>query len=187
MIRPKKRGFNRISLKSRWKVHPNVRFALEAIEIFLVVFVLSWFMKTYLIDFAATRDQSMLPTLNTGNHVVVEKYFNRDIASLESGNIIVFEKNNIINVKRIVGFPGDKVEIKSGYTFVNGKPIYEPYANTPSTFTFLPVIVPDNCVFVLNDDRTDPLDSRFYGGIPEENIIGRALMCFWPLSNIKTL
>lgn len=187
MINPQKIGLKGIGLKLHWISNPNVRFAVETIEIFLIVFALSWFTKTYVLDFLPTKDQSMLPTLNSGNHLVVEKYFNRDIASLENGNIIAIANGNTTEVKRVIGFPGDIVEIKNGYTFINGKPIYEPYANTPSNFTYLPLTVPEGHVFVLNDDRTDPIDSRSYGPIQEENIIGRVIICYWPLSYFNVL
>ncbi|UWG95495.1 signal peptidase I [Dehalobacter sp. DCM] len=187
MNSPQKIGLKKLGLKSRWKMPPTLRLLREIVEIFLIVFALSWVIKTYLLGFATTTDQSMLPTLNDQNHLVVEKWINKHIASLETGNIIVFTYGNATAAKRVIGLPGDKVEIKSGYTFINGQPIYEPYANTPATYTFLPVIVPQGAVFVINDDRTDPLDSRHYGFIYEKDIVGRAFVCFWPLSYMKTL
>lgn len=112
--------------------------------------------------------------------------------SIESGDVIAFYHNQKILLKRVVGMPGDIIEIDStGKLFVNGEEKYEPYASAlslePCDITF-PIQVPENSYFVLGDQRLTSMDSRSeaVGMISEDNLIGKAVLRVWPVDTITT-
>lgn len=96
-------------------------------------------------------------------------------------------------VKRIIGLPGDIVDIKNSKVYVNGEMINEPYlvnqniTNITSSNIKFPYTVPSNQYFVLGDNRQNSNDSRQWGTVPYENIIGKAMFVYFPISNIKKL
>jgi len=167
----------------------KARLPLEIIEILIIAFALSWFMKTYLVQFTQVGNSTMLPTLNQNNIVMVDKFFHDKMNTMQRGDIVAYiplEKEGI-EIKRLIGLPGDTVEIRNGYTYVNGQPLYEPYAQIPVSYIFKPIVVSDDELFVLNDNRTEMDDSRSDGNLSLEKLEGKALICVWPLTNIKSL
>lgn len=171
-------GENRAGIKSL------LNSCMEILEVFLIVFALSWLIRTYIFEPVKVQDGEMVPTLTIGSDLLEDKYFHRSVNSLNRGEIIVYNRDDRQDrkAKRVIGLPGEKVEIKNGYVFVNGLPIYEPYAATAVSLKFGPVIVPANSVFVLNDNRENQNDSRTSGYILQEQIEGKAFICLWPLT-----
>ncbi len=92
-------------------------------------------------------------------------------------------------IKRVVGLPGETLEIRGGKVFVDGDPLNEPYVENdpcapgyPRTCSFGPVTVPEGHYFMMGDNRTHSVDSRFFGPIPRDEVIGEALVRFWPVN-----
>ena len=114
----------------------------------------------------------------------------KNIAQKAISAISIFGKTDF--VKRVIGLPGDHVQIKDGAVFVNGQKLDEPYLN-PGTVTdshggmFIDIVVPDGYVYVLGDNRNNSTDSRMFGCIPTNKIEGRAVWRFWPLNKWKVL
>jgi signal peptidase I len=151
---------------------------------------------------------SMEPGLHNGQYLLVNKavYFKLDLSELskyipfidgadessrflfhgpERGDVIVFRYPRDPSrdfIKRIIGVPGDTVSIADGVVTVNGAPIDEPYINGGANSDLEPKVVPDGSYFVLGDNRPNSSDSRNWGFVPEENIIGKAMFSYWPLS-----
>lgn len=90
-------------------------------------------------------------------------------------------------VKRILGLPGEVLEIKSGYIYINGEKLEEPFPVNRDYFDFGPIIVPEQSYFMIGDNRPRSSDSRYWGPVPEENLLGRALFVFWPLNRIQVI
>lgn len=129
---------------------------------------------------------SMYPTIEKGDKLVVTKVY--DTGSLKRGNVIVFwsDELNTTLVKRLIGIPGDKIEImKDGSLYINGQLYPEPYVKQPGgkdgSFS-----VPENCFFFLGDNRRDSLDARYWNTpyIPAGKILGKAQMILFPLNRI---
>lgn len=165
------------------------RLLFEIIEIIIITFALSWFMKTYLIEFAKIEDNSMLPTLSPNSVVLVDKFMYSKLDNLNRGDIVVYLTSDKYSaeIKRVIGLPGDMVEIRNGFTYVNGRPIYEPYAEMPVAYLFEPVTVSNYELFVLNDNRDNNDDSRTAGNLSLQQLEGKALLSIWPVTSIKGL
>ncbi|MDR7471776.1 MAG: signal peptidase I, partial [Armatimonadota bacterium] len=90
-------------------------------------------------------------------------------------------------IKRIVALPGDAVEIRDGRLIVNGTPVDEPYLNGRPQGSFGPVVIPDDAVFVLGDNRNNSEDSRAFGPLKSEFIVGQAVLIYWPFPRARLL
>ncbi|MFB2982531.1 signal peptidase I [Microseira sp. BLCC-F43] len=87
-------------------------------------------------------------------------------------------------IQRIIGLPGDKVEIKGEQVYINNQTLQEKYIESPPNYQFGPVTVPAKSYLVLGDNRNNSCDSHFWGPVPRENIIGKATKRFWPYERI---
>ena len=106
----------------------------------------------------------------------------------ERFNIIVcFSPDNIILVKRVIGLPGDKLEIKNSQLYINDKLTEEKYLTEVMNTDMEPVTVPENSVFVMGDHRNVSNDSRDVGPIPCKNILGHAVFIVWPFDRMVPL
>jgi signal peptidase I len=124
---------------------------------------------------------SMLPTLQNGEFVLVNRLAYR-LGPPTRGDIIVFrsvEQRDLDLIKRIVGMPGDTVAIGNGAVVVNGAVLDEPYINSAPRYSGTWTVPPGH-LFVLGDNRNDSSDSHSWGLLPLENVIGKALLIYWP-------
>ncbi|UJL47593.1 signal peptidase I [Virgibacillus sp. NKC19-16] len=157
----------------------------------LVVVFRSLFFASYEVD-----GESMEPTLNDGNLLMVNTFI-YDITEVDRFDVIVFHANQQADyVKRVIGLPGDTVEYKNDSLYVNGEhwdeAFLESYAqasdSTPFTndFTLTEITgkeeVPEGKLFVMGDNRQDSLDSRSFGFISAEQLVGKVDIKYWPLN-----
>ena len=130
----------------------------------------------------------MIPTLEVGDRVLVLKFWYKlPGIDLKRGDIVVFKypvdpRRDF--VKRIVGLPGDKVEIKDGTVFINDKELFEPYVKNMDTYDMEAQLIPDNKYFCLGDNRPNSQDGRFWGYVPKNFFKGPAVFRYWPLNRI---
>ena len=124
---------------------------------------------------------SMLPTLHDGEFVLVNKLAYR-MGTPARGDIIVFRStasNDLDLIKRIIGLPGDTIGVHNGQVSINGSPTNEPYINAAPNYQG-DWQVPAGYLFVLGDNRNDSSDSHAWGFLPTQNVIGKALLIYWP-------
>src|SRR5438093_5725561 len=123
---------------------------------------------------------SMSPTLQVGDHIIVTPYHG---GSPQRGDVVVFHSPasaGDLLVKRIVALPGDLVETHGGRLFIAGHTAAEPYVIAPATTgTIASQIIPPGCFFVLGDNRANSFDSRQWGVLPRDLVIGRARFVLW--------
>ncbi|UDY36385.1 signal peptidase I [Dermatobacter hominis] len=178
---------------SRSSTRNMVEWALVIVGAIVVAFVV----KTFLIQAFQIPSASMHPTLLEGDRVLVNK-LSYDLHDVNRGDVIVFARPKGMNagpndpddlIKRVIGLPGDTVQTKDGDVYVNGRQLEEPYLadGTVSDGLDDPVTIPDGHVWVMGDNRGDSQDSRVFGPIAEDTIVGRAFMVMWPPSRMGSL
>jgi signal peptidase I len=130
---------------------------------------------------------SMEPNFVQGECIMVNKVCYRS-SGPQRGQVIVFnppppnDESRYPFIKRVIGLPGDTVEIKDGKVFLNGIALQEEYIMAPPNYTMSPIEVPDNEYFVLGDNRNNSSDSHTGWTVPRDNIIGKAWFVYWPPS-----
>lgn len=164
---------------------------MEWVIIIAVAFVLSIVIRTFLVDTRIVPTGSMLPTIQLQDRLIVDRILYK-YDSFERGEIIVFKapepaKEELDLVKRLIGLPGEKVEIKNGKVFIEDKALYEPYINAPPDYDYGPVTVPPNSYFMLGDNRTASKDSHVWGFLPADKILGKVWIRYWPMDKFGAL
>ena len=167
---------------------------LEWVAILVGALVVALVGTRFLIQAFFIPSLSMSPTLDVADRVLVNK-LSYDLHAVNRGDLVVFERpaseaDSAIKdlIKRVVALEGETVESRDGRLFVNGEPLDEPYlAPNVQTNGVEATTVPPGHVFVMGDNRTDSRDSRFFGPLPEELIIGRAFVKVWPLLDVGLL
>src|SRR5215213_8429487 len=161
------------------------------LQLLVVLALVFGFIRPFVMEAFWIPSGSMIPTLEIGDRVLVNKFIYR-FTEPERGDIIVFRsvdnsKEDLI--KRVVGLPGDKIAVRGGKLFVNGKPQKESYTNKklPDRSFYAQTTVPKDHIFVMGDNRGNSADSRVFGGLPEKNIEGEAFLRFWPPDRIGLL
>jgi len=192
-------------------------FGLPAVLLLLCLLLV----KTYFFNFlCVVTSESMAPTLKSRDMLLVSRVYSDaqpDHSAINSrikrGDVVVFHTEGLPvdlagksehYVKRVVGLPGDVVEIRDGKIFINGKKLMVPQIFQKLTYLNVDevsgsgtdsallvsgskVVVPENHCFVLGDHSRDSLDSRYWGALPLENIEGKVLLKWWPLSGTSSI
>jgi len=192
----------------------------EIIETIVFVVIAVIIIRMYLAEVRWIPSGSMRPTLLEGDRIIVERYsrfqktpdrgdimvFYPPFEELKQTPVAVFKRltgffcKDIAYIKRVIGLPGEKFEIKrdktGAYTvYINDKALEEPYIQSKYEFSPCedprvncgPFIIPEHNYMMLGDNRAHSLDSRFWGTLEEKQFIGRATFRFWPLNRIKML
>lgn len=156
----------------------------EYAESFAIAIVLALFIIFFVAQSFLVQGSSMEPSLHDGERLLVDKVSYR-FREPRRGEIVVFaypQDPRRKFIKRIIGLPGDVVEIRNRQLYVNGESVEEGYIRGPMYQPFGPYTVPQGTVWVLGDNRNNSEDSRFadVGPVPFERLVGRALFIYWP-------
>lgn len=163
----------------------------DTIQVVIFALILTFILRTYVFETRTIPSGSMLPTLQIGDKLFIDKIvwkFN----DVKSFDIVTFvppadaqtTKQSSPWIKRVVGLPGETVQVKAGKVLINNRPLDEPYVAQKPNYQYGPVIVPDGMVFVMGDNRNNSNDSHYWGFLPMENIKGRAFYRYWPPKRI---
>lgn len=175
----------------------------EYFEAICIAILLALFIRTFVVQAFKIPSGSMLPTLFIGDHLLVNKFIYGirvpftgqiliPIKSPSQGDVVVFRfpKDRTIDyIKRVIGTPGDTIEIKDKKVFINGEPFNDPHAQFSSSAVLSakasprdnlgPIVVPEQRVFVMGDNRDNSYDSRFWGFVEQRDILGKAFILYW--------
>jgi signal peptidase I len=166
---------------------------LEGVKTIGLSVVLALGIRTFVAEARYIPSGSMEPTLQVNDRLIIEKisyHFNPP----ERGDIIVFWPTDKLKeqqpdlrdafIKRVIGLPGDQVEIRDNQVFINGEMLSEDYIAAPPEYEWGPDVVPEDSYLVLGDNRNNSFDSHYWGFVPRDNIIGKAVVRFWPPNRI---
>jgi signal peptidase I len=183
----------------------------EYFEAICIAILLALFIRTFIVQAFKIPSGSMLPTLLIGDHLLVNKFIYGirvpftgkiliPIVDPSKGDVVVFKfpkDRSVDYIKRVVGTPGDTVEIKNKKVFVNGIAVDDPHAHVSSPAildaqssprdNFGPILVPENRIFVMGDNRDNSYDSRFWGFVDQKDILGKAFILYWSWDIDKAL
>lgn len=173
---------------------------LEYGEALVVALVLAFFIRTFLVQAFKIPSESMLDTLLVGDHLLATKFdyglkvpFTDisifDGSAPEIGDIVIFKypkDPDVDFIKRVIGVPGDVIEVRNKQLYRNGQPVRESYIRftepdriLPVRDNFGPVTVAEGEFFVMGDNRDNSMDSRFWGTVPRKDILAKAWRIYW--------
>ena len=158
-------------------------FLREAL-ITLVLAVAIYFLLQTAIQASIVHNVSMQPTLFAGQRIIVLKPYYH-FTQPDRGEIIIIRPPIAPGeewVKRVIGLPGDTVEVRNGYVYVNGVPLEEPYIKDKPDYRFGPFTVPEDNYFVMGDNRNNSTDSHYGWTVSRDDIVGKAWLRIWPLN-----
>jgi signal peptidase I len=157
-------------------------FVREIIETLLLTFFI-FFIVNSLVGRYRIDGNSMNPTLLNGEYLLISN-FAYQLDEPQRGEIIVFRhpRSELNLIKRVIGLPGDTIQVQNGLVYVNNVPLDEPYIQSPPTYGSS-WVVPDGQYFVLGDNRNNSSDSHAWGFLPADHILGKALIVYWPPSD----
>lgn len=173
---------------------------VEALKTVGLSLVLALGIRHFVAEARYIPSESMVPTLEVNDRLIVEKV-SYLLHPPERGDVIVFmppdaagqaclglnAPNGKIKdafIKRIVGLPGETIAVENGEVYVDGEPLQERYINAPPSYQWGPATIPADSYLVLGDNRNNSCDGHFWGFVPRENIIGRAVFRFWPPNRV---
>jgi signal peptidase I len=154
----------------------------------LLAFAIAIFLVIFVVQPVKVEGTSMQPRLVDQERIFVNRFIYR-FQDIHRGDVVVFwypRDRSKSFIKRVVGVPGDKVEIRAGTVYVNDRRVDEPYLN-PSFQdykSYAPALVPSSMYFVLGDHRNSSNDSRSWGFVAHDLIYGKAVFSYWPVSRV---
>ena len=186
----------------------------DTFEAVVVALLLAFFIRAFVVQAFKIPSGSMLDTLQIGDHLLVTK-FAYDVrlpsnlwldttdgrvlmktGDPERGDIMVFkfpEDETKDFIKRVIGLPGETLEVRNKVVYINGQPIDEPYvrhtkADTlPIRDNFGPVVIPEGRYFMMGDNREGSYDSRWWGPVKRQKIVGKALLIYWSWASVTDI
>lgn len=158
----------------------------EILYTFIPAIMIAFLLTHYVGEIVVVYSQSMEPNLHEKQQIIVEKvsgYFQIP----ERGDIVILHVagEEILLIKRVIGLPGEELEIKNNQVFINGQGLFEPYLASSVQRDYGSVHIPQGHVFVMGDNRNNSRDSRVFGPIPLKQIEAKAWISIWPIEEIR--
>lgn len=168
------------------KQRQETNWVREALETLIPAVLLALVINVFLAQATRVYGQSMEPTLHTDQRIVVEK-LSYKFHPPQRGDVVVLrlpQDPSELLIKRVVGLPGEMLSIHDGRVWIDGQPLDEPYLSQTTFGDRAPQVIPEDHIFVMGDNRGFSNDSRSFGLVPYDNIIGRAWFSYWPPDQI---
>lgn len=166
----------------------------EALKISGAGLLLALGVHTFIAESRYISSHSMEPTLQVNDRLLVDKV-TYHFGPPKRNDLIVFNPPNVLLkqgirggiIKRVIGLPGERVEVKGGQVYLNQRPLQEEYLAAKPKYTWGPQVVPHNSYLVLGDNRNQSYDSHYWGYVPRDRIVGQAVVRYWPLPRAGVL
>jgi signal peptidase I len=156
--------------------------------------ILAFGIRTFVAEARYIPSSSMVPTLEINDRLIIEKV-SYHFSSPQRGDVVVFSPTKKLQeqnfkdafIKRIIGLPGEIVQVRQGKVYINNQPIEEKYIEEAPQYDYGPIKVAEGQYLVLGDNRNNSYDSHYWGFVPKENFIGKAVLRFWPLDRLGSI
>lgn len=168
-----------------------LRSAIELVVMFVIILAITFGITNYVVTPYQIPSESMTTTILEGDRVLSEKvsYYG---GSPEPGQIVTFndvDDEGSVLIKRCIATAGQTVDLRDGEVYVDGQRLEEPYTQGRPSYDLesdvtYPHTVAEGCIWVMGDNRTNSLDSRWFGDVPLENVTGHAFFRYWPIDRI---
>ena len=172
-------------------------FIKDVVVIFVIALLLAILLKTFVVDNRIIPTSSMAPTVEPNDRILVNRFIYH-FDDVERGDIIVFEPTESTKIdlgmeddllKRVIGLPGEEIQITGGELYIDGVALEEDYIAETMNYEYGPITVPEDCIFVLGDNRNYSADSHVWTDpfVPIDNIKGKAFFTYWPFEDFGKL
>lgn len=188
-IRERHSAWNRY--KADLKKTQYVKYAVvEGIETIVVALAMALIIRKFIFQTSLVFSGSMIPTMQIDDRLIVNKLIYRFVEPTR-GDIILFESpynDDKEFVKRLIGMPGETVEVKQGIVYINGEQLILAGVNVRRDYSYFgPRTIPEEHYFVMGDNRANSADSRVWGFVSKDDLIGKATFTFWPVKRAQLL
>ncbi len=165
---------------------PHLSAAWDLLHDVSITVLFCFFIVTFVAQPVRVQGASMQPRIEDNERILVNKFIYR-FQGVERGDVVVFyypRDPSVSYIKRVIGLPGDRVEIRAGSVYVNAEPVPEPYLlpDYRDHYDMPETTVERGHYFVMGDHRSSSMDSRSFGSVPEKYIYGKASFCVWPIA-----
>jgi len=183
---------------AKWVAYKNalkeknktIYWIVDTVEVLAIALAMALLLRQFVIQVSVVPSPSMEPTLMVKDRLFVNRIV-YTLSDPKRGDIVVFKspfKDGKDFVKRLVGMPGDTLHIEDGNIFVNGKLLVLVGVNEARDESNLtPIVIPTGNYFLMGDNRANSYDSRFWGFVPREDVLGKAWFTFWPVMRMHLL
>ena len=167
---------------------------VEIVKTLGTALILALGIRNFVAEARYIPSSSMEPTLEINDRLIIEKITYR-LRLPQRGDVVVFSPTETLKqqdfkdafIKRVIGLPGDTVEVRGGTVYINNQALREKYIEEAPEYQYGPEKVPEDQYLVLGDNRNNSYDSHYWGFVPRKNLIGRAVVRFWPLGRLGSL
>lgn len=169
-----------------WGPNVLVVWLIELSETVLPAIVIAVLINLFLAQATRVYGHSMEPTLYTNQRLVVEKVSYK-LHIPQRGDVVVLHLPNQsreLLIKRVIALPGETIEVKEGGVYINGERLAEPYLNFETRGSYGPLVIPADHIFVMGDNRGASNDSRSFGPVQIDQVVGRAWISYWPFEEL---
>ncbi|MDA1354004.1 MAG: signal peptidase I [bacterium] len=188
-IRERHEAWNRYKAGLR-KSHYAKFAVVESLETIFVALAMALVIRKFIFQTSLVFSGSMIPTMEINDRLIVNKVIYR-LVEPSRGDIILFQspyKDDKEFVKRLVGLPGETIEVKQGIIYINGEQLILAGVNVRRDYSYFgPRTIPEGHYFVMGDNRANSADSRVWGFVSHDDLIGKATFTFWPINRAQLL
>lgn len=162
-----------------------LRFVKDVVSIVVFATLIALALNFFIMQVTYVHGKSMEPTLHSDQRLMIEKV-TYQFSTPQRGDVVVIrvDSSPLPLIKRVIGLPGEEIKINNNQVFIDGQVLDEPYLDDIVQNNYGPVKITPNHIFVLGDNRGVSHDSRFFGPVEIDHILGRAWLSYWPLEDL---
>ncbi|MCE5257837.1 MAG: signal peptidase I [Chloroflexi bacterium] len=177
------------TMASAEPAQPAKSWLREFLEALIPALIIVFIINAFIAQATRVEGDSMLPNIHNNERLIIEKisYYLHSPARRDIIVIKPLQPGTEPLIKRVIGLPGETIAVHDGKVYINDQPLDEPYLVQQTYGLMSPQLIPEGYVFVMGDNRSASNDSRSFGPVPMQDIIGRAWLRYWPFSTAQLI